>query len=127
MFEIEHIEFYQTPDGKTFDTYESAEIHCYETMANDFKNEIEFFNRDGEPIEVECALANYNKIFFFIAHTNKGVELVSKYLRYVGAEFPEIEQGEMYRYDTTDDYWISSKEDIQNFNSLWKGKIKVHC
>ena len=125
MFEINEITYYKTQDGESFETYEEAEEHNKLLMKKEIPfNEISIFNKDGDWIPVDSML-DYDKVWFFYADTDNGARFLEHFIsEYISLEEDiEIKPKELYRYDESEDCWVSQSEEIEEFNARWKNLI----
>lgn len=132
MFGVNEITCYQTYDGEIFETREEAEAHNKES----FKNAIPFddfymYYENGDIIvQADGSISNYDDVCFFYAKTEVGAKFLEMYLAaYADCEIT-IEPKMLYRYDIYKCEWVSQKECLDDFNSLWKGLItfeQAHC
>lgn len=125
MFEVKTIESYQAADGQIFSTYEEAEAHNAKIAAQSMENEVTFFDEEGKVIPLEKAINNYDNVFFFVVHSADGARWMINYLHnHYYDELGEIKQEVYYRYDSEEEDWFSSEEELDRLSLKWNGLVK---
>lgn len=125
MLGVSEITCYQTYDGKIFKTREEAEAHNAESLKSAIPfDEFYMYDEKGSIIiRADDSLPNGDDVWFFYAKTPLGAKFIEMYLAdYCGSEL-KIEPKMLYRFDTLKRAWVSQKECLDDFNSLWKGII----
>ena len=132
MFGVSEIICYQSYDGEIFKTREEAEAHNVKSLENAIPFD-EFYMYDengGIIIQADGSIPNYDDVCFFYAKTDRGAEFIELYLAEYGDYELTVKPKMLYRYDIYKCEWVSQKECLDNFNSLWKGLItfeEAHC
>ena len=132
MLGVSEITCYQAYDGEIFKTREEAEAHNAETFENVIPfDEFYMYDENGSIIiQADGSIPNYDDVCFFYAKTPRGAEFIEMYLSEYGDYELTVKPEMLYRYDIYKCEWISQKECLDDFNSLWKGLItfeQAHC
>lgn len=132
MLGVSEITCYQTYDGEIFKTREEAEVHNVKSLENAIPfDEFYMYDEKGRIIiRVDGSVPNYDDVCFFYAKTDRGAEFIELYLAEYGDYELTVKPKMLYRYDIYKCEWVSQKECLDNFNSLWKGIItfeEAHC
>ena len=125
MFGVNEIICYQSYDGEIFKTREEAEAHNAETFESAIPfDEFYMYDEKGNIIiQADGSIPNYDDVCFFYAKTDRGAEFIELYLAEYGDYELTVKPKMLYRYDIYKCEWISQKECLDKFNSLWKGII----
>lgn len=125
MFTVKTIESYQAADGQIFSTYEEAEAHNAKIAAHGMGKEITIFDEEGEILLIEEAVNWYEKVYFFVVHSQKGAKWMMDYLHSKGCyDLDEIELKVCYHYLNEEDRWVSPQDELDRLNFMWKGLVK---
>ena len=125
MFGVNEITCYQSYDGEIFKTREEAEAHNKESFENVIPfDEFYMYDENGNIIiQADGSIPNYDDVCFFYAKTDRGAEFIELYLAEYGDYELTVKPKMLYRYDIYKYEWVSQKECLDKFNSLWKGII----
>ena len=125
MFGVNEIICYQSYDGEIFKTREEAEAHNAETFESAIPfDEFYMYDEKGNIIiQADGSIPNYDDVCFFYAKTDRGAEFIELYLAEYGDYELTVKPKMLYRYDIYKCEWVSQKECLDKFNSLWKGII----